>query len=95
MFVRIDARLLRDPHRRIDPQIRRELYRGRNLTVTTSAADLDIVQSLPGVPSYAELEADSWEAELGGTAGRRAVPGVLPRSSDRDETSAWHGNRPS
>jgi hypothetical protein len=66
MLVRIDARLLRDPDRRIDPEIRRELSRGRNLTVTTSVADLDIVQRLPGVPSYAELEADSWEAELGG-----------------------------
>jgi len=27
---------------------------------------LDIVQRLPGVPPDAELEADSWEADLGG-----------------------------
>jgi hypothetical protein len=33
--------------------------------------DVDIVQRLPGVPSYAELEASSWEAELGG-----AWPGI-------------------
>ena len=66
MLVRIDARLLRDPDRGIDPDIRRALYRGRNLTVTTSVADLDVVQRLPGVPSYAQLAADSWEAELAG-----------------------------
>ena len=66
MLLRINARLLRDPSRGIDPQIRGDLYRGRNLTVTTSLADLDIVQRLPGVPSYVELKADSWEAELGG-----------------------------
>jgi hypothetical protein len=41
----------------IDPEICRELYRGRNLTITTSVADLDIVEGLPGVPSYAELPA--------------------------------------
>jgi hypothetical protein len=66
MLVRIDARLLQDPDRGIDSAIRSDLYRGRNLTVTTSVADLDIIQRLPGVPSYAELESDSWEAELGG-----------------------------
>jgi hypothetical protein len=66
MLVRIDARLLLDLERGIDSEIRSELYRGRNLTVTTSIADLDIVQRLPGVPSYSELEPDSWEAELGG-----------------------------
>ncbi len=65
-LVRIEARLLRDPERAIDPEIRSDLYRGHNLTVTTSVADLDIVQQLPGVPSFAELEADSWEAELDG-----------------------------
>lgn len=66
MLVRIEARLLRDPSREIDLEIRSELHRGGNLTVTTSVADLDIVQRLPGVPSYSELERDSWEAELGG-----------------------------
>jgi hypothetical protein len=30
----IDARLLRDPSREIDPEIRGELHRGRNLAVT-------------------------------------------------------------
>ena len=63
-LVWIDARLLRDSQREIDPEIQSELYRGRNLTVTTSVADLDIIQRLPGVPSFAELRTDSWEAEL-------------------------------
>jgi hypothetical protein len=66
VLVRIDARLLRDPEREIDSEIRSELYRGRNLTVTTSIADLDIVQRLPGVPLYSELASESWTAELGG-----------------------------
>jgi hypothetical protein len=39
---------------------------GGNLTVTTSVADLEIAQRLPGVPSYSELERNSWEAELSG-----------------------------
>lgn len=63
-LAHLEARLLRDPSRAIDPEIRSALYRGRNLTVTTSMGDLDIVQRLPGVPAYAELEGDSWEAEL-------------------------------
>ena len=66
VLVRIEARLLQDPSREIDPEIRGELHRGGNLTVTTTVADLDIVQRLPGVPSYSELERDSWEAELNG-----------------------------
>lgn len=64
LLVTLDARLLRDPSHGIDPEIRAALYRGRNLTITTSHGDLDVVQRLPGVPPYAELEAESWEAEL-------------------------------
>jgi hypothetical protein len=67
MLVRIDARLLRDPQRGIDPEIRTALRSGSNMTVTTSVGDLDIVQRLPGVPSYQELKDGSWEAALDGS----------------------------
>jgi hypothetical protein len=64
VLVSLDATLLLDPGRPIDPHTRAALYRGRNLTVTTKLGDLDVVQRLPGVPSYPKLEAESWEAEL-------------------------------
>jgi hypothetical protein len=46
--------------------VRAALAPGRNLTVTTGVGDLDVVQRLPGVPSYPDLRADSWEASLFG-----------------------------
>jgi hypothetical protein len=67
LLVSFDARLLRDPDRAISPEIRQQMYRGGNLTVTMPIGDLDIVQRLPGVPSFRDLDADSWEAELAGT----------------------------
>lgn len=42
------------------------MYRGRNLTLTTRLGDIDVVQRLPGVPSYAELAADAQDATIGG-----------------------------
>jgi hypothetical protein len=60
----LGARLVLNPERGIDAGVRTALARGRNLTVTTDAGDLDIVQRLPGVPGYDELLADSWEASL-------------------------------
>lgn len=65
-LVGLDARLLRSPDRGIDASVRTALARGRNLTVTTSQGDLDVVQRLPGVPSFADLWADSFEASLFG-----------------------------
>jgi hypothetical protein len=62
-----DARLLRDPGRAIDPAIRRALRQGRNVTLTTSLGDLDVVQRLPGVPSFSALDEGAWEASLMGT----------------------------
>jgi hypothetical protein len=62
----IDARLLRNPDRGIDEGVRAGLHRGRNVTVTSGLGDLDIVQRLPGVPSYQELHADGWDANLFG-----------------------------
>jgi hypothetical protein len=66
VLAALDARLLRDPGRGIDAEIRAALRQGRNLTVTTGLGDLDVVQRLPGVPAYSELAADAWEAQLGG-----------------------------
>jgi hypothetical protein len=60
----LDARLVRDAERGIDSEVRRALHRGRNLTVTTSLGDVDIVQRLPGVPAFATLDADAWEAAV-------------------------------
>jgi hypothetical protein len=56
VLAALDARLTLRPTQRIGPAERSALQRGRNLTVTTSLGDLDIVQRLPGVPSYAVLK---------------------------------------
>ena len=66
VLVDLEATLLRNPGRGVDPQVRAALRQGRNLTVTTPLGDLDVVQQLPGIPPFAELQRDSWEAELGG-----------------------------
>lgn len=60
----LGARLLRNPDREIDAEVRTALSRGRNLTVTTPLGDLDVVQRLPGVPTYDALVSDAWEASL-------------------------------
>lgn len=64
---RIDAHLLLRPDRRVDRDVRAAVAHGRNLTVTTRLGDLDVVQALPGVPSYVDLVADALEVELEGT----------------------------
>jgi hypothetical protein len=64
VLVGLDARLVLDPSRLIGPDERSALYRGRNLTVTTSLGDLDIVQRLPGVPGYQELAQDAQATTL-------------------------------
>jgi hypothetical protein len=63
-LVALDARLLQNPHRGVDPEVRTALRRGRNLTVTTRLGDLDVVQRLPGVPSFEILDADAWDATI-------------------------------
>jgi hypothetical protein len=60
----LDAHLLLDPGREIDNDVRSALLSGRNLTVTTSRGDLDIVQRLPDVPTFAALADEAVEAEL-------------------------------
>jgi hypothetical protein len=63
-LIALDARLLRNLDRRIDVDVRSALHRGRNLTVTTGLGDLDVVQRLPGVPPFAALDAEAWDATV-------------------------------
>jgi hypothetical protein len=63
-LVALDARLIRNTDRGIDADVRRALHRGKNLTVTTSLGDVDVIQRLPGVPSYTTLDADAWDATV-------------------------------
>ena len=63
----LDARLTRQPDRGIDAGVRAALRQGRNLTATTQLGDLDVVQRLPGVPAFHDLDEDAWVAELSGT----------------------------
>lgn len=65
-LVALDARLLKNQARGIDAEVRAALHRGRNLTLTTPIGDLDVVQRLPGVPSFDVLDADAWDASLFG-----------------------------
>lgn len=58
-LTRLDARLASNPRRGVDPELRHALYTGRNLTLTTTVGDVDVVQRLPGVPSWSELAADA------------------------------------
>ena len=67
VLASLDARLVRQPERGIDATVRAALRQGRNLTATTDLGDLDVVQRLPGVPTFQELDADAWVAELSGT----------------------------
>lgn len=64
MLSGLGARLALNQERILDDKVRAALHRGRNLTVTTRLGDVDVVQRLPGVPSYATLEAESVGVEL-------------------------------
>ena len=59
VFVALEARLSADQRLGIDSELRRALYAGRNLTLTTRIGDLDIVQRRPGITSGPELVAAS------------------------------------
>jgi hypothetical protein len=65
VLVGLDARLSADLRRGIEPELRQAMYGGRNLTLTTKLGDLDIVQRLPGVPSWPALIADAEHTTLG------------------------------
>jgi hypothetical protein len=64
-LVRLDGRL--ESARHLREQERQALRRGRNLTVTTIHGAVDVVQRLPGVPSYTELEEASVSTAFSGT----------------------------
>jgi len=59
----LDAHPMLDPERGIDAEVKAALMSGRNLTVTTTRGDLDVVQRLPGVPPFPALSAESVEVE--------------------------------
>ena len=88
-LARTDARLAADRERPFGPDERAALTRGRSLSLETALGALDVVQSLPGVPSYAELTADAVRLELFGlpvdVCSRRHLRAMkLARGSHRD-----------
>jgi hypothetical protein len=65
VLVKLDARLSADPRRGIDHELRHGLFAGRNLSLMTRLGDLDVLQRLPGIPSWRVLEADAEQTTLG------------------------------
>jgi hypothetical protein len=61
----LDARLTLRQTQRVGAAERSALRRGRNLTVTTTLGDLDVVQRLPGVPGFAALVESAETTTLG------------------------------
>jgi hypothetical protein len=57
VLIRHGGRLTLNPDCELDADVRRALYQGRNVSVTTALGDVDIVQLLPGVGGYADLAA--------------------------------------
>ena len=66
VLASLDARLLMNPARELDLDVRQAVHDGRNLTVTTRLGDVDVIRQLPGVPDYDELRADAMQVELHG-----------------------------
>jgi len=66
-LVRIDARLTLTPEQKFGRAERAALYGGRNMSLSTNVGELDVIQRLPGVPSYEQLAANAWETEILGT----------------------------
>jgi hypothetical protein len=64
-LVKLDARLAVDPRRGIDHELRHALYAGSNLTLSTRLGDLDVLQRLPGIPTWRQLEAEAEPTTLG------------------------------
>jgi len=60
-LIRLGARLTVRPERTPGPDDRNALYRGANMSLSTRQGDVDVVQRLPGVPSYATLVEDALE----------------------------------
>lgn len=70
VLTRLDARLLLNPQRTLDAEVRAALKRGRNVTVSTRLGDVDVVQQLPGVPPFAALREDAMVVEIFGVSFR-------------------------
>jgi hypothetical protein len=66
-LVGLDARVEANPARGIDSEVRQALFRGGNLTVTTRLGDLDVVQRLPGIPTWSELDGQAEPTTLADT----------------------------
>lgn len=64
LLIELDARLTLNAARPIGDAERRALHQGRNLSVSTKVGDLDIIQRLPGVPSYADLSAEAIRVKI-------------------------------
>jgi hypothetical protein len=65
-LVLLGAHLATDASHFVDPELRRALYQGRNLTLTTELGDLDVVQRLPGIPSWEQLVGQAERTTLAG-----------------------------
>lgn len=74
MLEHVQASLLLNPTRRFGSREAWLLKRGRNVSITTRYGDLDIVRTLPGVPDYAALVADSERYEVDGITLLAASP---------------------
>ena len=64
VLVGLDGRITLDPGRDIGDDERRALHLGRNLSVSTTHGDLDVIQQLPGIPGYDVLRADAIRVEI-------------------------------
>jgi hypothetical protein len=84
-----EARLLLAPARRFGSREAWMLRRGRNVSVTTSSGDLDIIRTLPGVPDYGTLAAGADRYDVDGLTVVVASPAQLiamkqARGSEQD-----------
>ncbi|HVP01928.1 MAG TPA: hypothetical protein VMT10_05110 [Solirubrobacteraceae bacterium] len=63
LLAALDARLVREPARAFGAEERAALAQGRSLSLRTTLGDLDIVQRLPGTPTFTELDGDALHAD--------------------------------
>jgi predicted nucleotidyltransferase len=68
------ATLLLAPARRFGDREAWLMRRGRNVSVSTSHGDLDVIRLLPGVPDYASLHADAVRFDIDGVSVAVASP---------------------
>lgn len=83
------ATLLLAPARRFGGREAWMLRRGRNLSLTTAQGDLDVIRTLPGVPSYEELRADAERYDVDGVtiavaSATRLIAMKQARGSEQD-----------